>query len=100
MTNYIIYNSELHHHGVKGMKWGVRRARKSGGGKRGRGKKKPMTAEEKLDKVLKEQKRAKVRRTVGTVAAIGGLTVAAVGGTRLVAKGAEAVHDFLISLPI
>ena len=26
MSNYIIHNGELYHHGVKGMKWGVRRS--------------------------------------------------------------------------
>lgn len=26
MSNYIYYNGELYHHGVKGMKWGVRRS--------------------------------------------------------------------------
>ena len=28
MSEYFIYNGELYHHGVKGMKWGVRRAKK------------------------------------------------------------------------
>jgi hypothetical protein len=28
MSEFIIHNGELYHHGVKGMKWGVRKARK------------------------------------------------------------------------
>ena len=28
MGNYFIVNGELYHHGVKGMKWGVRKDRK------------------------------------------------------------------------
>lgn len=28
MSTYIIVNGELYHHGVKGMKWGVRKARR------------------------------------------------------------------------
>lgn len=29
MADYIYYNSELYHYGVKGMKWGVRRSKTS-----------------------------------------------------------------------
>ena len=29
MGNYIVCNNELYHHGVKGMKWGVRKKKLS-----------------------------------------------------------------------
>lgn len=39
MNNYVIYNGELYHYGVKGMKWGVRRYRNADGTLTSKGKK-------------------------------------------------------------
>lgn len=39
MTDYVIQNGELYHHGVKGMKWGVRRYQNKDGSLTSAGKK-------------------------------------------------------------
>lgn len=45
--DYIIVNGELYHHGVKGMKWGHRKAKESSGGSSKKATKKPLTPEQK-----------------------------------------------------
>lgn len=58
-TNYIIYNGQLYHHGVKGMKWGVRRYRRSDGSYTKTGLKvfdKKMDEYERIDKKVKSLK--------------------------------------------
>lgn len=50
MSNYVIINGELYHHGVKGMKWGVRKKYKSTSLKAARARR----ANEKIDKSFKE----------------------------------------------
>lgn len=45
--DYIIVNGELYHHGVKGMKWGHRKAKESSGGSSRKSAKKQLTPEQK-----------------------------------------------------
>lgn len=74
---------ELQHHGVKGMKWGKRKARPEAVGRTSGGKQSAMTEEDRA----KEARRKKVKR-----AAIIG---AAVVGTALAAYGAKKASDAL-----
>lgn len=58
MNNYTIVNGELYHHGVKGMKWGVRRYQNADGSLTPVGKKRISKQYKKTaDKVTKELKR-------------------------------------------
>lgn len=58
MNNYTIVNGELYHHGVKGMKWGVRRYQNADGSFTPAGKKRISKQYKKTaDKVTKELKR-------------------------------------------
>ena len=71
--DYIIYNGELYHHGVKGMKWGVRRAQK-------------RADRETRDAALtpeQQKKRANVKKGIGIAAAVAGTALAAFGGYKL-----------------
>ena len=51
MINYIIHNGELYHHGVKGMKWGVRRYQNADGSLTAAGKRRKQESENQLDKI-------------------------------------------------
>ena len=72
-TYYYITRNELSHAGVKGMKWGVRRAQK-----------KAARAERRANMTPEEKKRSKVKKGLiigGSVAAAGAL--AAIGGVAI-----------------
>ena len=49
--DYIILNGELYHHGVKGMKWGVRRYQNADGSLTAAGKRRKQESENQLDKI-------------------------------------------------
>lgn len=75
---------ELQHHGVKGMKWGKRKARPQSTGDGRRGGKTPTDSPE-AQAAAKEARRKKAKRALK----IG----AAVVGTALAAYGAKKLHD-------
>lgn len=61
---YEIYNTELYHHGTKGMKWGIRRYQNKDGSLTPAGKKRRAAEEAKLkerEKIIKRQEREKAR---------------------------------------
>ena len=53
--DYVIVNGELYHHGIKGMKWGVRRYQNEDGSLTPAGKKRAAKGEKKQAKILKKQ---------------------------------------------
>lgn len=55
--DYIIYDGELYHHGVKGMKWGVRRYQNKDGTLTAAGKKRNAKLDKKIDRLEKKRER-------------------------------------------
>lgn len=72
MWTYNYNTNELYHHGVKGMKWGVRRAQRKAARE---ARKAALTPE--------QRKKSKIKKTVGIGAAVVGITLAAFGGYKL-----------------
>ncbi len=83
MEYRIIRNDELYHHGVKGMKWGVRRQSKTSAGRRqntdSRGAASP------------EQRKARIKKAAKIGVAVAGTALAAYGGYKVYKLQGEAV---------
>lgn len=75
MNYRIIYNDELYHHGVKGMKWGVRRQNTTSAGRgqntASRGAASP------------EQRKARIKKAAKIGVAVAGTALAAYGGYKV-----------------
>lgn len=82
---YYVKQTELFHAGVKGMKWGHRKARPtSGGAHRGVGKKPASKAEI----ARKEARKQKAKKYVKKGAKIAGITLAAIATVKVVKTAA------------
>ena len=65
MSDYIVYNGELYHHGILGQKWGVRRFQNKDGSLTSAGKKRAGEAASKFG-----QSYRKNHRMIGTVSSV------------------------------
>lgn len=72
--DYIIVNGELYHHGVKGMRWGRRKAKEVSGGSSKKRSKKQRTP---------EQKAARRKNIAIATTAVAGTALAAYGAHKL-----------------
>lgn len=87
---YRRYDDELYHHGIKGMKWGVRRFQKKDGTLTNAGKKRYDN--DVPDDAARKERNKKIAKKVA-VAAIMTATVATAAA--LYAKNPKAVNDFM-----
>lgn len=63
MSDYILYDDELYHHGIKGQKWGVRRYQNADGTLTEAGKKRHAKLDKKIEKLEKKRERNQRNRT-------------------------------------
>lgn len=89
--NYTPSSDELYHHGIKGMRWGVRRYKNKDGSLTSAGKKRYKSDAEKNPSEKKTGSEKTVKKHVS------GKKVAAVAGLAVVGVGAAAVTKTLIS---